>query len=172
MRRLLLILTLIPLAACTATSSSPKPAPSPEQTPTLMQTPTPTPSRTTAGECSADTVHSGPPPSWADPANPPAGMRWVAGVNGLVVGMLFSDPLKAGPDNKILWIVKPPRDDNPLRIQATPAGGGTTITFPEQPANSEPGEIYPTIDDVPTAGCWSLHLSWGANQDFVAVPFG
>ena len=40
-----------------------------------------------------------------------------------------------------------------------------------QPANSGPGEIYPSIVDVPTAGCWVLNLAWGAHRAALALPY-
>ena len=36
-----------------------------------------------------------------------------------------------------------------------------------QPANSGPGEIYPSIVEVPFAGCWHVELAWGPNMDAV-----
>jgi hypothetical protein len=98
-------------------------------------------------------------------------MRWVAGQNGSVVGMLFSDPLKSGETDKILWIVKQPRDGSPLRIRATLASPQASVTFTPVPPDSGPGEIFPWTVAVPEAGCWIMTLNWGAGQDVVAVPF-
>ncbi|GAA1997337.1 hypothetical protein [Catenulispora subtropica] len=148
MRRSLLILSLVPLTACTTDSASPKPV-----------------------ACTAETIHSDQPPAWTGAANPPAGMRWVAGANGYVVGMLFSDPLKSGETDKILWIVRTPRDGNPLQIRAALAQPQSTVTFTPVPPDSGPGEIYPWTVSVPQPGCWRMNLTWGALQDVVAVPF-
>jgi hypothetical protein len=97
-------------------------------------------------------------------------MRWVAGENGLVVGMLFSDPVKSGENDKILWIVKTPRDGSPLRIRGTVSTLQGVVDFTPVPPDSEPGEIYPWTFTAPQPGCWRLALSWGAVQDVVAVP--
>ena len=122
--------------------------------------------------CPVGAVYSTPPPDWTAPAHPPADTRWVVSQNGYVVGMLFSDPPRAGRENKILWIVKLPRYGFPLQMRATPLGGRASISFTPVPPDSEPGEIYPSTVSVPAAGCWALTLSWGAVRDTVVVPFG
>ena len=33
-----------------------------------------------------------------------------------------------------------------------------------QPDNSSPGNIYPSIVDVPTAGCWQFDLRWASSH--------
>lgn len=180
-------LSLIPLAGCTADGTSPKAAPSagsssqssqssassPSSPPpmtvpptTVPPTPLPTDPCMTAG-----TVNSGPPPAWTAAARPPAGTRWVGGEHGLVVGMLFADPPKSAQDNKILWIVKFPRDGSPLQIRATLFGTRDTFALTPIPPDSGPGEIYPSGIPVPTPGCWILTMAWNGVQDSVAVPF-
>ncbi|NUR60770.1 MAG: hypothetical protein HOV87_19220 [Catenulispora sp.] len=121
--------------------------------------------------CPVGAIYSTPPPEWTSSADAPAGMRWVFGQKGNVVGMLFADPPKAGQDNKILWIVKQPREGFPLQIRATRLGSQMPISLTPIPPDSGPGEIYPSGVAVPTPGCWSLTLSWGAVQDVVVVPF-
>ena len=32
-----------------------------------------------------------------------------------------------------------------------------------EPANSGPGQIYPSIVDAPAAGCWRVQASWNGN---------
>lgn len=99
-------------------------------------------------------------------------MRWVAGENGFVVGMLFTDPPKSGETAKILWIVKTPRDGSPLRIRGTLSSLQGVVDFTPVPPDSEPGEIYPWTFTAPQPGCWRLVLSWGPVQEIVAVPVG
>ena len=111
----------------------------------------------------------GPYPDWIANAGLPSGMRYVMSHEGNLVGVLFANPLAApprpdpGPHNKVLWISKAARDGNPLRLTLTPSGGGQPVTV-EQPANSSPGEIYPSIVDVPKAGCWTVTAEWGTNR--------
>jgi hypothetical protein len=187
MRRSLLILSLIPLTipltACQA-ESSPKPVTPTTTTPApAITTTTTTPASappssaplaedsTTTSPCLVRRVQDGSPPAWTGSANPPPGMRWLIGEHGSVVGMLFSDPLKSGETDKILWIVKQPRDGNPLRIRATLASPQASITFTPVPPDSGPGEIFPWTVAVPQVGCWMMTLDWGTGQDIVAVPF-
>jgi hypothetical protein len=121
--------------------------------------------------CPIGAIYSTPPPNWTSPAQPPAQTRWVLGENGYAVGMLFTDPPKAGQDNKILWIVNQPREGFPLQIRATPLGGRSSLDLTPIPPDSEPGEIYPSTVAVPAPGCWELKLSWGSARDVVIVPF-
>jgi hypothetical protein len=108
-------------------------------------------------------------PGWIANAGLPSGMHYVMSREGNLVGMLFADPLVApprpapGPNNKVLWISKVSREGQPLRLTLTPSGGGAAVTV-EQPADSSPGEIYPSIVDVPEAGCWTVSAQWGANR--------
>ncbi|NUP47424.1 MAG: hypothetical protein HOW97_08925, partial [Catenulispora sp.] len=177
-------LSLIPLAGCTADGTSSKtapsavssssPTPSPPTTPIPATTPTTTPATAppttppTDPCMAAGTVNSTPPPAWTAAARPPAGMRWVAGEHGLVVGMLFADPLKSAQDNKILWIVKLPRDGAPLQMRATLFGTRDSFALTPVPPDSGPGEIYPSMVPVPTPGCWILTMAWNGHQDSVA----
>ena len=152
MRRTLLILLILVLAACTSTSAK-------------------KPNSSSGSGCGSTAIRSDAEPVWTRSAHPPHDTPWVLASGGNAVGVLFNYPLRAGQDNKILWIVKLPQDGNPLRITATPLGGGRSIDFPEFPDNSSPGAIYPSSDNVPTSGCWHLVLKWGPNQDSVDVPF-
>jgi hypothetical protein len=40
-----------------------------------------------------------------------------------------------------------------------------------QAANSGPGEIYPSIVDVPQAGCWHFDLSWSGHKASVELLY-
>ncbi|MFD0637961.1 hypothetical protein ACFQ9X_46805 [Catenulispora yoronensis] len=187
MRRYLAVVSLVALVGCSACGTSSRSAgssptrsasgaASPGAVPTAAAptaaAPTAAPSPDPmAGICPAGAVHAEPPPAWTASAHPPVGNRWVEGVNGLAVGVLFKDPLQAGQDNKILWIMKVPRDGAPLEAVATPQNGGASVDLPETPPDAEPGEIYPSINSVPTPGCWIVQLGWGNAHDVVAVPF-
>jgi hypothetical protein len=93
-----------------------------------------------------------------------------------VVGVLFVHPLRAGtpenPANKILWIVRQPRQGQPLHISARPVGFSARRVTTSWPANSSPGEIYPSIDNVPRPGCWRFTLRWAGHTDMVALHYG
>jgi len=115
-------------------------------------------------------------PEWTASANPPD-LPFVMSVEENLVGVLFANPLRAGepdpngPSNKILWIAREPRDGMPLELVLTPlegAGDPVTVT---QPANSSPGEIYPSIVTVPAPGCWAVTASWNENTATLALPF-
>ncbi len=83
-----------------------------------------------------------------------------------MVAVLFVH-LRAGrpenPANKILWIVRQPRRGQPLNIGAQPVGFSARDVSMSWPANSSPGEIYPSIDNVPLPGCWRFTLRWAAH---------
>jgi hypothetical protein len=93
-----------------------------------------------------------------------------------VVGVLFAYPLRAGrpenPANKILWIVRQSRRGQPLHIDARPIGFSARSVSSNWPANASPGEIYPSIDNVPVAGCWRFTLRWAGHTDVVALHYG
>jgi hypothetical protein len=102
-------------------------------------------------------------------------MRFAVSAGGNVVAALFVHPLRAGrpedPANKILWIVRQPRRGQPLHIHAQAVGfsaRGVTTTWP---ADASPGEIYPSIDNVPLPGCWRFTLRWAGHTDVVALRY-
>jgi hypothetical protein len=80
----------------------------------------------------------------------------------------FADPLRAGhptnPTNKVLWIVRFPRHGNPLVITARFGADPSVIVGIRRPADSGPGEIYPSYIDLPRPGCWRLTLAWGPHR--------
>jgi hypothetical protein len=134
--------------------------------------------RPLSGGCGQTTVFGGAPPGWnARPAgfgNTPQ-MPYVVGARDLIMGYLWATPLRAGhpdnPSNKILWYVRLPRSGQPLRVHAHPSGAREPAVSYEKPADSSPGEIYPSGIDVPRPGCWTLELSWGPNTDQVDLLY-
>jgi hypothetical protein len=102
-------------------------------------------------------------------------VRYAVSAGGNVVGVLFGYRLRAGrpenPANKILWIVRQPRRGQPLHIRAQPVGFSARDVSMSWPANSSPGEIYPSIDNVPLAGCWRFTLRWAGHTDLVALRY-
>ncbi len=118
----------------------------------------------------------GPLPDWAADAGP-RDVPYVVSADGNLVGVLFGAPLHVGDDpsgrtNKILWIVREPRNGAPLRLTARPTGSGdgppVTVT---RPADSSPGEIYPSTVDVPTAGCWRVDAEWNGHHATVDLRY-
>jgi hypothetical protein len=96
--------------------------------------------------------------------------------SGNIVGILFGEPLRVAPrndgmSNKILWISRPPREGQPLQVAGKRISDGTTANA-SAPAGSSPGEIYPSIIDMPGAGCWELDLAWGPNTATVYLYYG
>jgi hypothetical protein len=117
-------------------------------------------------------------PDWtASAASPDLGEQgFVLSREGNVVGVLFVTPLIAGErtdgaNNKILWIMKEPRNGSVLHIDAHLVGDNTAGGSYDLPPNSSPGEIYPSIIDVPEPGCWRLNLSWDGNNATVDLEY-
>ena len=156
MRRLVSVVAVLSLAGCTP--SPPMPAPSPAA-PAPVASPI-------AGGCGDTPVWSGSPPVWTADAGLPSGSRFVLSHEENLVGVLFAFPLLAqsppnGPNNKILWIARESREGRPLRL-ALRHDQSTVET--EEPANSGPGEIYPSIVDVTGPGCWSVTAEWAGHR--------
>src|SRR5438094_4227393 len=145
--------------------------------PTPSSTPTATLTAGAAG-CGSTAVLRGGIPDWLGTAggnNNPTFLRYVIGHPALVAGFLFGDPLRAGhpenPSNKVLWVVRMPRDGSPLVVDGHPLGGTEPQVHLTQPANSGPGEIYPSIVDVPSAGCWQFDLQWAHSHVQVELNY-
>lgn len=116
-------------------------------------------------------------PQWLDDAgghNNPRGLPYVIAHPDLAAGFLFAHPLRAGhpenPANKILWVVRTLRT-GPLTIDGHPLGAATPTVHEILPANSGPGEIYPSFVDAPTAGCWQFDLRWANSHTQVELNY-
>lgn len=129
------------------------------------------------GGCGQTPLLSGAPPHWTGPASPPADLPYVVSREGNLVGVVFGHPLQAPPrsaerNNKILWIVREPRNGSDLRLTLSLAGrAGPPVTV-SRPANSSPGEIYPSIVDVPAAGCWTVVAEWDGHRATLELAYG
>ena len=111
-----------------------------------------------AAGCGATAIHRGTPPDWTAPAwaassGAPTGLPYAVAEQGDAIAFIFGYPLRAGnptnPNNKILWVVRSPRDGSDLVIRARPLHATTPIITVRQAANSGPGEIYPSDVNVP-----------------------
>ena len=138
-------------------------------------TPPAGPVTTTALTCAAPSTATNDAPSWTASANPPLGVPHMLSPDGNVFAVVFGDPLAAPPrtdkKNKILWIVRQPRDGKPLEITATLPGSDERAVHVSQPANSGPGEIYPSIVDVPVPGCWRFDLKWNGHHSTINLRY-
>ncbi len=130
-----------------------------------------------SARCAAAAIHHGPPPAWTAGAwadsSPGFSVPYSVATGGLAAAFFFADPLRAGhptdPTNKVLWVVRRPRDGMPLTISARRAGGRSPTVRITRPADSGPGEIYPSYVDLPQAGCWRLTLAWGSHRAAINV---
>jgi len=119
------------------------------------------------GGCGATQVYKGGEPDWLTTAgdnNNPKGLPYFITSPATAAGFLFAYPLRAG--NGL------PRDGNQLRVLGHPLTANSPTIDQTFPANSSPGEIYPSIVDVPIAGCWHFDLSWGKNAASVDLVYG
>lgn len=128
--------------------------------------------------CGATAVLVGGIPQWLDSAgsnNNPSTLPYVIAHPPMAAGFLFAYPLRSGhrenPTNKILWLVRTPRNGSNLTIDGHPLGGTTPIVHIVRPADSSPGEIYPSVVDVPSPGCWEFDLHWGRSHAQIELNY-
>jgi hypothetical protein len=129
---------------------------------------------TAAPRCDAPSTASD-IPAWAASANAPRSIPHLVSPDGNVVAVLFGYPLREGVptdrQNKILWIVRQPRQGQPLVITATLPGTDAAAVHESLSANSSPGEIYPSIVDVPKPGCWHFTLAWNGHHSAIDLSY-
>lgn len=125
---------------------------------------------TANGGCGATPLLLGSAPGWASAADPPP-IRYALGKRAQAAGFLFGYPLMAGHprpySDKILWVVASPRDGMPLRLTGHPLNAVKPVVSSTWPADSTPGQIYPSEIEVPAPGCWQFTLSWNGHTDTV-----
>lgn len=143
---------------------------------TNVATPAPaTPSATTVrapkpvtGGCGSTPLYAPPGPS-ANGVGGIGDLEWAAAspTSARLYAYLWGPPphLVAGASppgmNKVLWIsdLEP---SGTLRISAHPLGSGTPVVNFSLPVASTPAGNYPSEINLPTAGCWQLHLTVGS----------
>lgn len=132
------------------------------------------------GGCGATQLFRGRLPTWTAAAfsdSSPGPTPWPAAVSerGTVAAVVFGYPLRAGNPagrtNKVLWIMKLPRLGSALSIEARPVGAAKPLIRSAFPADSSPGEIYPSYVNVPKAGCWRLTLRWAGHEDSIDLHY-
>jgi len=129
------------------------------------------------GPCRPALIHHGPPPAWTAAAwsdsSPGFTVPYALASGDAAGAFFFAHPIRAGhpnnPSNKILWIVRFPRNGNPLDITARFGADPSLVVKASWPADSSPGEIYPSSLDLPRAGCWALTLAWGPHRAAIDV---
>ena len=128
-----------------------------------------------SGGCGSTPLYRGASLPWTRSAGGPTELVQATAHKGDVVAYLFGYPLRAGhpedPANKILWVVRLPRDGSELTVSGHPAGTTATGVTEQFPADSSPGEIYPSIVDVPAPGCWEFVLRWHGHVDRLELPY-
>ncbi len=127
-----------------------------------------------SGGCGATPLLLGSAPRWASSANPPP-IRYALAKREQIAGFLFGYPLMAGnpqpiPD-KVLWVVASPRGGMPLRLTGHPLNAVKPVVSSTWPADSAPGEIYPSEIEVPAPGCWQFTLSWNGHTDTIDLLY-
>jgi hypothetical protein len=128
-----------------------------------------------APACGTPLSRAGDAPNWTRSANPPTDVPHVLSRQRNVAAFVFGQPLQAhrsdGRTNKILWVVREPRNGRPLRIAGRRARTRARIAPIVLPAGSEPGEIYPSTVNVPRPGCWVFTLSWGPHRATIGLVY-
>jgi hypothetical protein len=134
-----------------------------------------------AGGCGTTAVRRGGMPAWTRPAFADSGggessnLDYSVTEHGDAVAVLFAQPLRAGrpreSSNKVLWIMRLPRHGSPLTVSARQVSGGGRTVRASFPADSEPGEIYPSAVNVPRAGCWHVTLRWSHHTDSIDLRY-
>lgn len=113
-------------------------------------------------------------PLWVLEAGAPSYLPYAVAASQRVTAVIFSYPLKAGhptdPANKILWVVHQPGTASVLQIDGHAINAITPSFHQTEPAASF-RNIYPSIVDVSTSGCWHLDLSWSGYRDVVELPY-
>jgi hypothetical protein len=108
-------------------------------------------------------------PAWGSSPGAPKWLPYAVAVRGSAAAFIFGYPLRAGaptdPANKILWVMRFPRNGSELVIRARPLHSPGPVVTVKRPPNSSPGEIYPSYVNVPKAGCWQLTLRWAGHSD-------
>jgi hypothetical protein len=129
--------------------------------------------------CVPAAIHHGAPPPWTATAwadSSPDFRVPYALASGDAAGAFFFAPLRAGkpenPSNKVLWIVRFPRDGRPLDITARLGRDPSRVVRISRSADSSPGEIYPSEVDLPKPGCWHVALTWGSHRAHLDVEVG
>ena len=143
----------------------------------VAQSPASGPSEVPGG-CGATLAYDRVQPAWlveSGAHNNPNGVPFVLAIPETAAGFIFGYPLRAGhrtsPSNKILWVVRTPREGGPLILAIHPIASPTPLVRLSRAADSGPGEIYPSGIEVPTAGCWHFTIRWSTGRAELNLRF-
>jgi len=178
----LLVALALVVPACTSSTSLPattSPTTKPEGVAGTATVFTPTAAaKQTEGGCGRTTVFMGGIPDTLTRStgdNAPSGLPYAVTHPATAAGFIFGYPLHApsagvGYANKILWVVGAPRTGD-LVIDGVPLGKSGPMVHYSFPASSGPGEIYPSVVDVPEAGCWAFTLRFAGRTAEVELAY-
>jgi hypothetical protein len=170
-RGIALVSSCLLLTGCTGSPKSGGPAPSTSAARAAAADPA---ASQVPGGCGSTPMRMGPLPGWTGSAHPPD-LPSVMSHEGNLVGVVFGYPLLSpasatGRQNKILWIAREPRGGSELKLTLRPEAGGDAVQTSE-PSGASPGEIYPSIVDVPAAGCWSVVAEWNGHRATLELSY-
>ncbi|MQA83319.1 MAG: hypothetical protein GEV03_01480 [Streptosporangiales bacterium] len=132
--------------------------------------------RAAEGGCGGTPLLEGAKPKWTSPAGTDSlRVPYTLSDNGDVAAFLFGHPLQArepeGYADKILWVLRLPRGGQPLHITGRPLGADGPTFEVTEPADSGPGEIYPSYVVAPEPGCWHFTLRWNGHVDAIDLYY-
>ena len=164
------LLALLTVAGCTPSQTDSQPPASTQDGSGVTPAPSAPSTSTPRAVCRSDYTPAT-LPTWAQAGfTPPTQpMPYVTGDSGDIVAILWAehDPLQAPPaadrNNKILWVSRVGSGD--LHIRATQGSSDETVT------RSVAGGPGPSIIDLPSPGCWSFDLTWGAQHDHIQLEY-
>lgn len=124
------------------------------------------------GGCGKTVVRTGGAPSWISLSGAPDWLPYAIATPATAAADIFGYPLEAGhpekPANKILWVVGADTVGG-LNVTVHPLGAGTpALDWALSPA----GRTFPSIDDVPNAGCWHFDLSNAGRHWSIDLEYG
>jgi hypothetical protein len=170
------VVLVVLVAGCTEQPTRPTPCAS--ASPSAGSTTGPVSAAAAPGKgtgCGDTPISPGQLPRWTASARVPPDVPYAVSREANVVAVLFGYPLQAGQredgrSNKILWVMRDPRDGKPLHLTARLLAGGSSVSLGRE-ADSGPGEIYPSTVDVPAPGCWHMTLEWNGHTATMELPY-
>jgi hypothetical protein len=175
-KRLLVALALAAQACTAATPVASTPVPTATEAVAITAAafaPTATATATDGG-CGSTTVFIGGIPATLNRAagdNAPSGVPYAVAHPASAAGFIFGYPLHTpSSGNKILWVVGARRTGD-LVIDGVPLGKSAPAVHYSFPANSGPGEIYPSGVDVPQPGCWAFTLRFAGQVTQIELAY-
>jgi hypothetical protein len=100
-----------------------------------------------------------------------AHLFYASGVKGKAAMMHTHGRNPGGRTTKVLWLIDNPADDNSITIDGKnlTGHGKTHQVFPGAGGGIQGYDDFPSIVDVPTAGCWRFQVTGGAVRAAVTI---